>query len=135
MPSPREELRTLFNDLILADNEIYLITTFDAGGEELVSNTECDPSGTRPDAELKNKARDIAVSLTKLKDVQKVLADFGKESNRGKLEYAVFQLEKGILLAYFLENCTVAVVSSTKEGLGLMRRGIEKRIDRIKELM
>jgi len=136
--SPRKQLTELFNKIVLSNNEIDFITTLDEDGEVLISSTEYD--NNRSDAKhLCESAEDIAASLSGLSELQRVLVRFEQESKRGKLEYAVFQLDNGILLTYFLNSGgrteTLAVVTSTRSGLGLMRRAIEKEISNIKNLM
>jgi hypothetical protein len=136
--SHRKQLETLFNDIVLDENEIDFITSLDQDGEVLVSSTEYDRN--RPDAKvLCESAGDVAASLSGISELQKVLVRFEKESKRGKLEYTVFQLNNGILLTYFLDSGgktdTVAVVSSTKTGLGLMRRTIDRKIGKIEGLI
>jgi len=136
--SPRKKLEALFNQIILNDNEIDFITSLAQDGEALVSSTACDQK--RPDAKyLCENAENVAASLSGLSELQKVLKRFGKGSRRGELEYAVFQLDNGILLTYFLDfegkTDTLAVVSATKNGLGLMRRAIDKEIVNIENLI
>jgi len=137
--SPRKQLEALFNQIILNDNEIDFITTLDQDGEVLLSSTEYNRD--RQDAQyLRENAENVASSLSGLSELQRVLVRFERESKRGKLEYTVFQLDNGILLTYFLDSGngrtdTLAVITSTKSGLGLMRRAIERKIGNIEDLI
>lgn len=133
----RSELEAFMTSIVNEDNEIDSIFAFDSNGLKLVGSNGV---GAQREAKtLEERSEHIAGSLTRIITVKKAITEFGQASMRGELQYAIFQMDNGILLIYYLEinnqETNVAFISSTPEGLGLMLRHAQKNIDKIKEML
>lgn len=137
-----QELQNLLNQIVITPNEIDGIMIFDPKQAlSLYRNTQYDKE--RHGDELFENYDEIAGALSGVHHITDTLSEFGTSSQRGDLQYAVFQLSNGILVLYFLtinqEPVVVAFISGTPEGLGLLLKHSQKNISdiekKLKELL
>jgi hypothetical protein len=134
-----EKLEKKLNEIVLASNEIDAIVVLDpVEALALYHNTEYSKDTKRNGKVLYENYEDIASTLNQVNKITDTLNEFGEASERGELNYAIFQLSGGILILYFLEikePVVVAFISGTQEGLGLLLKHSKQNIDDIEKLL
>jgi len=124
------------NKAVEAENQIDAGFVFDAkSGHVLKKHNVKTPKGENILAKLESA---ISAYLCQFETLKKTVDSFGKQLDRGEMDYALFQLMEGSLLLYFFpglvtdKNITVGFISAEAEGLGQMLYWGDEFIKKIK---
>jgi hypothetical protein len=135
-----KELGKLFNELVdehLNEIDAVFVQEIKTGFIHYSSTTT---AGNNPELVEATKAGGTGIAsaaFTNFGDVSEIINRFGREANRGQMNYTVFQLTKGILLMYLMkirENTFgVFFVSESPGGVQSLMLYSGQHIDEIKE--
>jgi hypothetical protein len=128
------ELEALLDNIIKAKNNqidaIFILDFTQTNAYETAVNTET--------GKILIKGLDkLTKSSQALKNISKMVNNFGHVVTRGQLNYGIFQFSKGILILYFIEENEqlniVGFISTKSDGIGRLLKHCKEQISEIQK--
>ncbi|OQW92345.1 MAG: hypothetical protein BWK78_01970 [Thiotrichaceae bacterium IS1] len=127
-----DELKSLLDDAVAESVGIDAVFVYDLKNSFLLHRS------TQKRAE-DLLSSDAMASFGGMKNVKPALDAFAKGAKRGDFQYAIFQLEQGILNIYFetfgTKPFAVGFISASAEGTGSLLHYSQKYIEKIRPLL